>query len=69
LKFNIDGTYQRTLENGTEVSGTWKFTEKETKIELRVSQDVTTINVSYVDPYNFMWASSDGNVLGRMVRM
>jgi len=69
LKYNTDGTYTETLESGINVSGTWRFIENETKIELHINQQVININVYYVDATYFEWASSNGDVIGQMIPM
>jgi len=69
LKYNTDGTYTETLESGLNVSGTWRFIENETKIELHINQQVITIKVIFINATNFQWASSNEDVLGRMIPM
>jgi hypothetical protein len=66
LKYNADGSYEETLETGEKVTGTWKFIENETKIELNVNERITTIKINYVAKTSFEWTSIDGNILGRM---
>ncbi len=67
LNYNIDNTYQETLETGTKVSGNWKFTNSETLIELKINQQIVNINVVYIDNNNFQWINSNGDIFGRMV--
>jgi hypothetical protein len=67
LKYNVDGTYEETLNTGANLKGTWKFTEDEKGITLNINQKKYTIEIYTLEATFFEWADKDGDSIGRMV--
>lgn len=67
IKYNSNGTYTETDENGTVTSGSWKFTDNEQTITLQTNQTVIIKRLLVLDKTGFQWGTQDGNTVAVMV--
>jgi hypothetical protein len=67
VRYNADGTYQETTENGTTISGTWKFLNGETQTEVTNVMGTFTSNVISLTETSFIWYDQSVGRYGKMI--
>jgi hypothetical protein len=67
IKFNSDGSYQETTENGTILTGTWKFLNGETQTEVINTTGTFTSDVISLSETNYVWYSQSVGRYGKMI--
>jgi hypothetical protein len=67
--FKADGTYTEILINGATASGTWRFINNETQIQVTTPIGVFTSNIVILDDNRFYWyePNADNGTYGKMV--
>jgi hypothetical protein len=67
VKYNADGTYQETTENGTILTGTWKFINNETQTEVKNANGTFTSNLIVLTETNYNWYDPSVGRYGKMI--
>jgi hypothetical protein len=67
VKFNADGTYQETNENGAQLTGTWQFLNNETQTQVKNSLGTFTSNIIRLSETNYEWYQPSSGTYGEMI--
>jgi len=67
--FKADGTYTEILANGAPASGTWKFLNNETQIQVNTPVGIFVSNIVLLDENHFHWyePNADNGTFGKMI--
>ena len=69
VKYNTDGTYTETDQNGNNFSGTWQFNNNMTQVQTTNSLGTFYANIYRLDTARFEWLDSvDSHHYGEMIR-
>jgi hypothetical protein len=67
IKYNTDGTYQETTENGTIINGTWKFLNGESQTEVKNPNGTFTSSIISLFETSYIWHDQSVARYGKMV--
>jgi hypothetical protein len=67
VKYNADGTYEETKENGTVLTGTWKFLNGETQTEVENTNGTFTSNIVSLSETSYIWYDQSAGRYGKMI--
>ncbi len=69
VKFDVNGTYSETNEEGTSTTGTWKFNADQTVVEMKSQEKEMFKKIYVLDETGLQWGSMDGNMLGILIEV
>jgi hypothetical protein len=67
VKYNTDGTYTETDQNGTIYNGTWTFLDNQKQVRVYNSVGTFTSSIMQLSTDRYEWFNIDGTTYGEMV--
>jgi hypothetical protein len=67
VKYNTDGTYRETDENGNTYTGTWTFLNNQTQVRVINSKGTFTSTIKLLSTDRYEWLDVAGNTYGEMI--
>lgn len=67
VKFNTDGTYTETDQNGNTFDGTWTFLNNQTQVQVNNYHGTFTSTIKVLGTDRYEWLSTNGSAYGEMI--